>query len=153
MSLYFAIFSAAARSAAATAANAVCCKYDAAKVSYTVASQTKHFPLLHGIKVIPSGLLPSCLLNPGGSLTDCIFALVRPLQMMSFISACLCCRPPTFLHDKLCSPRPSTIPPQTHRCGSQIFKPSLSPVATLISSSDKRSPIAATGKACNQSPE
>src|SRR5664279_261319 len=73
--------------------------------------------------------------------------------MMSFISACLCCRPPTFLHDKLCSPRPSTIPPHTHRCGSQIFKPSLSPVATLISSSDKRSPIAAMGEACNQSPE
>src|SRR6218665_1943663 len=68
-SWYLACFLVAAASAAAPAVVDVLARYDAAMVSATVASQTKLRPALQGIRVRPSGLLPSDLTNPGGSLT------------------------------------------------------------------------------------
>src|SRR6218665_1260071 len=69
-SWYFSCFLVAAVSAAAPA---VLVRYDAARVSASVASQTKLRHALQGIsltiRVRPSGLLPSDLTSPGGSLT------------------------------------------------------------------------------------
>src|SRR6218665_3378684 len=62
-------FLVAAASAAAPAVVDVLARYDAARVSATVASQTKLRPALQGISVRPSGLLPSDLTSPGRSLT------------------------------------------------------------------------------------
>src|SRR6218665_3183237 len=69
ISWYLACFLVAAASAAAPAVVDVLAIYDAARVSATVASQIKLRPVLHGIRVRPSGLLPSDLSSPGGSLT------------------------------------------------------------------------------------
>src|SRR6218665_1827611 len=68
-SCYLACCLVAAASAAAPAVVDVLARYDAARVSATVASQTKLRPALQGIRVRPSGLFPSDLTSPGGSLT------------------------------------------------------------------------------------
>src|SRR6218665_2426993 len=63
-SLYMACFLVEAASAAAPAVVDVLARYDAARASATVASQTKLRPALQGIRVRPSGLLPSDLTSP-----------------------------------------------------------------------------------------
>src|SRR6218665_1705853 len=65
-SWYLACFLVAAASAAAPAVADVLRRYDAARVSATVAPQTKLRPAL---RMRPSGLLPSDLTSPGGSFT------------------------------------------------------------------------------------
>src|SRR6218665_352167 len=60
-SWYLACFLVAAASAAAPGVGDELRRYDAARVSATVASQTKLRPALQGIRVRPSGLLPSDL--------------------------------------------------------------------------------------------
>src|SRR6218665_1615032 len=64
--LYFMFLRSAAISAAAPAVAAVAGKYEAARVSITVASHIRLQPACHGIKVRPSGLLPSDRSKPGG---------------------------------------------------------------------------------------
>ena len=56
-------------------------RWDSAKVSGTVTSQAVNFPLARGIKVAPSGRLPSLLRRPGGSLTAGICAPLTALRM------------------------------------------------------------------------
>src|SRR6218665_1382175 len=68
-SWHLACFLVAAASADAPAVVDVLARYDVARVSATVASQTKLRPALQGIRVRLSGLLPSDLTSPGGSLT------------------------------------------------------------------------------------
>src|SRR6218665_3874221 len=63
-SWYLVCFLVASASAAAPAVVDVL-----ARVSAILASQTKLWPALQGIRVKPSGLLPSDLTSPGGSLT------------------------------------------------------------------------------------
>ena len=65
-SWYLFCFLIAAASASVPAVVDVLATYDAASVSATVASQTKLRPALHGIRVRPSGLLPSDLTSPCG---------------------------------------------------------------------------------------
>src|SRR5688572_9954831 len=67
--VYLVVFLKAAISAAAPALMAVAKTYDAAKVSTAVASHTRLLPTRHGIKVRPSGLLPSERTRPGCSDT------------------------------------------------------------------------------------
>src|ERR1043165_9533809 len=74
---YLTSFLAAAISAAPPAAAAVSEIHEAATVSTTVASHSKVRPPLHGIRVYPSGLLPSDLVRPDGSLTAGMPALLR----------------------------------------------------------------------------
>ena len=74
---YLTCFLAAAISAAPPAAAAVSEMYEVATVSTTVASHIKVRPLPHGIRVWPSGLLPSDLVRPDGSLTAGVPALLR----------------------------------------------------------------------------
>src|SRR5688572_19229414 len=68
-SAYLVCILVAANSAALPASVAVSGMYDAATVSTTVASPIKVRPLPHVIRVWPSGLLPSDLVRPDGSLT------------------------------------------------------------------------------------
>ena len=68
------------RSAAAPACMAVSCMCESAYVSGTVTSQAKGLPLAQGIKVAPSGRLPSCM-SPTGSLTAGISARFTALQI------------------------------------------------------------------------
>ena len=74
----------AALSAAALACMAVSCMCESAYVSGTVTSQAEGLSLAQGIKVAPSGRLPSCM-NPSGSLTAGISARFTALQIRSFI--------------------------------------------------------------------
>src|SRR5688572_4896168 len=76
-SKYLACFRAAAFSAAAPASAAVSATYEVATVSATVASHITERPLLQGIRVWPSGLFPSDLVRPEGSLIAVIPALLR----------------------------------------------------------------------------
>src|SRR6218665_612704 len=68
-------------------------RYDSARVSMTVASQAKHLPASHGIRVTPLGRFPPDLTRPTGSLVTGKPALIRPCQVISFLRACLAVRP------------------------------------------------------------
>src|SRR6218665_921768 len=67
--------------------------YGAAQVCIIVASQARYFPRSQGISVVPSGLLPSSLKSPAGSLVLGTSALVSARQIMSLITWCLSDRP------------------------------------------------------------
>ena len=81
--LYLAHLLIAARSAAASACMAVSCMCESAYVTGTVTSQAKGLPLAQGIKVAPSGRLPSCM-SPTGSLTAGISARFTELLWMIY---------------------------------------------------------------------
>src|SRR6218665_3418971 len=66
---YLACFLVAAASAVTPAVVDVLARYDAVRVSATMTSQTKLRLALQGIRVRPSGLLPSDLTSPRGSFT------------------------------------------------------------------------------------
>ena len=83
-SRYFSIFRFAACSAAAPAFLKVPLRCEAAWVSGEIASQRRHFPACHAVKVTPSGRLASVRCKPSGSLVDGMFALDNALQIMSF---------------------------------------------------------------------
>ena len=70
----------AALSAAVPALFDVRWSYDAANVSGTVTSHVKQRPLDQGIMVTPSGLFPSDLERPLGSLMAGILALETPAR-------------------------------------------------------------------------
>ena len=108
-------------------------------------------PLVHGICVAPSGLLPSDLDKPTDSLTAGYCAFFTDLQMISFIWACRICLGALFLHDKPCRPCASTIEPQRQLCGWHVLLPRRKPTAIRMSSSYSRSPTAVMGGACSQS--
>src|SRR6218665_1142762 len=67
--------------------------YEVARVSITVAAHNGVRPPLHGISVWPSGLLPSDLVRPDGSLIAGIPALLRLRCIRSLMLLCLACRP------------------------------------------------------------
>src|SRR6218665_2699246 len=71
IAVYSANFLSAAISAAAPAALADLARYDSARVSTTVASQVKHLPPSHGIRVTPSGRFPSDLRRPDLTRLSC----------------------------------------------------------------------------------
>jgi len=83
---YFCCFKVAAWLAAAPAEVHVVLRCDAAIVSAQVASQARHLPLDHGIKVAPSGLRLLPGIKPAGSLHDATLALVNALQTMSLMA-------------------------------------------------------------------
>ena len=72
--------------------------YELANVSDRVMSHASGLPLVHGICVAPSGLLPSELDKLTGSLTAGYCAFFIDLQMISFIWACRICLGALFLH-------------------------------------------------------
>ena len=76
---YFVVLLTAAFSAAAQAVVEVSCRRDAAYVSGTVTSQVSALLRVHGTRVAPSGLLPSALDSPMGSLLAgiCAFLTTR----------------------------------------------------------------------------
>ena len=150
-SVYFAVLFAAALSAAAVALVDVSPMYELAIVSDMVICHTSGLPLVHGICVAPSGLLPSDLDKPTDSLTAGYCAFFIDLQMISFIWACWICLGALFLHDKPCSPCASTIEPQRQLCGWHVLLPRRKPTAIRMASSDSRSPTAVMGGACSQS--
>jgi len=65
-----------AADAALPASTALCWMYNAARIWTTVTSQVALRPDRHGTSVKPSGLLPSVLLRPCGSLTADVSALI-----------------------------------------------------------------------------
>src|ERR1700759_5392008 len=81
---YFTSFLPEALSAALPGSWDVMGRWDAAKVSATVTSHIKFFPACQGMRVIPSGRLPSVLESPDGSLEEGMQARVSPLQIKSF---------------------------------------------------------------------
>ena len=58
-------------------------RYDWAEVSGTVTSQVRHFPLLQGISVAPSGLLPSTRTRPWGSFDADYYLFFLPQVLRS----------------------------------------------------------------------
>lgn len=82
--LYSEILLSSAVDATQPAFRDVCFMYDFATVSPQVASHSKHFPTDQGIKVRPSGRLPSSLTVPGGSLIAGTPADTQPLRTVSF---------------------------------------------------------------------
>src|SRR6185369_13398059 len=66
-SRYFVSFLRSAAAAAPPTLEAVEIRCDGAKVSQHVKSQTSDRPRSHGIRVRPSGFLPSFTAHPGGS--------------------------------------------------------------------------------------
>ena len=83
-SVYLAVLLQAARSAAAASLVAVLSTYELAYVSATVMSHASGLPLVHGMRVDPSGLLPSNRDRPTGSFTDGYCALFTALQRLFY---------------------------------------------------------------------
>ena len=84
---YFVDLLTAAFSAEAKAVVEVSCRCDAAYVSGTVTSQASGLPRVHGTRVAPSGLLPSALDSPMGSLLAGIYAFLTARQIRSLSCA------------------------------------------------------------------
>ena len=97
---YLSCLRSAACSAAPPAIVDVRWRYDAAHVWMAVASHAIYLPLDHGINVAPSGLLPSVLIKPGGSLELGMVAFESDRQMMSLIAACRAALPTDFLQTR-----------------------------------------------------
>jgi len=81
---YLAVFLSAAASAAPPDDADVTGRYDCATVSVTVTSQVTLLPFCQGMRVSPSGLLPSDLRRPDGSLAAGMLAADSDRQMRSF---------------------------------------------------------------------
>src|SRR6218665_495935 len=107
IAVYLADFLSAAISAAVPAASADLARHDSARVSMTVASQAKHLPPSHEIRVTPSGRFPSDLTRPTGSLVAGKPALI-------FMRAYLAVRPCPRRHERPCEPSAVTNVPQGH---------------------------------------
>ena len=89
-SAYLSFFFRSAWSTTAPASRTASCKWDGAKVSGQVVSQTSTRPLFHGIIVAPSGLFPSNRHIPAGSKCAETLADARDLLMMSLKNAWFC---------------------------------------------------------------
>src|SRR6218665_1581705 len=148
---YFECFLVAAFSAALPASIAVTATYEAATVSTTVASHIKDRPSFQGTRVWPSGLFPSTLVRPDGSLITGVPALLMLRRMMSFLLLCLACRPNPSEHDRPREHLAETGAPHTHVCGSHMADPSRRPTATLTASSLNLRLNVVSGRACSQS--
>ena len=153
-SRYLSAFWMAACSAAAPAFFEVPLMWEAAWVSGDLASQMRHFPARHGVKVTPSGLFLSDLYSPSGSLLEWMLALARDLQMMSLIKWWRSWRPAAALrlHANECVPYASTRAPQRHKWGSQSRHPSRNPTAALMTSLLILSPHVEIGRALSHAP-
>ena len=116
-SRHFSTLRLAACSAAAPAILDVLSRYEVAWVSGEVASQRRHFPACHAVKVTPSGRLASVRCKPSGSLVDGV--LDKALQIMSF-RYWRSWRPAAtlLLHESPCIPKASTNEPQRQGWGS-----------------------------------
>jgi len=73
-------------------------RYEAATVFVTITSQVELRHSRQGIEVKPSGCLPSDLVNPFGSLTEGIPALVIARQTRSLMQRCRWVLPGLRLH-------------------------------------------------------
>src|SRR6218665_464149 len=114
-------------------------------------SHIKDRPSFQGTRVWPSGLFPSSLVRPDGSLIAGVPALLRLRRIMSFMLLCLACRPNPSEHDRPCEPLAETGAPHTHVCGSHMADPSRKPTATLTASSLNLRLNVVSGRACSQS--
>jgi len=90
------------------------------------------------MRVSPSGLLPSDLRRPDGSLAAGMLAADSARQMRSFSPWCRADRPVPPLHERPCRPLASTDAPHGHWCGSQMLAPSRSPTAMCMALSSTR---------------
>ena len=111
-----------------------------------------YVPRDQGTSVAPSGLLPSLLDNPIGSLLAamCAFLIARQIRSLSWEWRMW--RGALLRHARLCRPLESTIVPQTHMRGWNTIVLRRKPVSTRMASSDNRRHTAVRGGACSQSP-
>ncbi|KAJ4430183.1 hypothetical protein ANN_22393 [Periplaneta americana] len=111
------------------------------------ASHKSDLPLDHGVKVKPSGRLPSERFMPTGSRMVGKPAEIRALLMMSLIMTCLENRPEFLRQLNPWRPEESTSAPQIHLCGKQILTPSLKAIAILKDVLSIKVPMLEEGKA------
>ena len=82
-SVYLTVLLEAVRSAAAASLVAELSPYELAYVSATIMSHASGSPLVHGMRVAPSSLLPSDRDRPTGSFTDGYCTIFTALQIIS----------------------------------------------------------------------
>ena len=99
----------------------------------------------------PSGLFPSPLDRPDGSLTEGMSALARVRHTISLRLRWRLDLPELLLQERLWWPRGSTSSPHVHLWGSHNFTPNLRPTAIRTASSSNLSPHDDIGKAWSQS--
>ena len=105
-----------------------------ASVSITVESQARHLSACHGMRVSPSGLLPSDLNRPLGSLANGTMARPRARQIMSFNWWYRIDLPALCSHDKPCMPRASNGAPHRHGWGSHKLTPRRNTYCLIVQS-------------------
>ena len=102
----------------------------------------------HAINVKPSGLFPSSLLRPWGSLTAGVSARIRAQLSQAWRWTLADC----FLQDNACWLRGSTMTPQGQEWASQIAQPRRRPTATHMALLWRCRPQALSGRVWCQSP-
>ena len=140
-------------SATTPALPADACTCEGARVSGTVTSHAMQRPLAHGTIVTPSGRFPSVRVRPVGSLWAGILAGCNDLHTTSLRSPWRGCLPALLWHARPCVPLASTWWPHTHTWGLHRLAPSLTPTATLMTSSAMRSPTDVMGSASSHAPD
>ena len=123
-------------------------------MSGQAASHTSKRPDFHGVRVTPSGLLPSDLISPDGSSLEGMWADVKALFKISFRAAWRWCLPSLCLQLRACLPNSSTMAEQCwHWCGRHTGVPRRRATAIRTVLSSIRSPREDTGKALNHAPD
>ena len=122
-------------------------------MSTQVKSQTRDLPSFQGKSVKPSGLFPSLLDSPGGSLTAGTPADAKALLIRSLQWECLGCLPAAFLQDRPCLPSMLTLSPQIQVCLWHSGAPRRRETAILRLVLSSFKPRLTTGMAFSQSEE
>ena len=149
-----AFFLLSAKAATAPASLVALMRYEGAKVSGLVASQTRCFPLLQGTTVTPSGRFPSACSRPGGSRREGTFAVASDRCMMLFSAPWRWWRPWLRRQLRPCVARASTSKPQCWQVwGLHKGVPRRNPTATLTVWSSMRRPREEIGRASNHAPD
>src|SRR5260221_2122778 len=113
----------------------------------TVTSQVSGLPPRQGMRVNPSGRLPSSLRSPTGSLVHGTPAEAKALAIVSFKAWWRRILPGALLHTNPWIPLTSAGAPHRHSWGTLTLDPNRRETATRIASSSKRRPHVARGKA------
>ena len=152
---YLALFFSSASSAAAPARTVERVRWDAARVSMQVTSQTKLIPRVHGTSVIPSGRRSFSITSPGGSKMASTPPTANARRTTSFKLAWRLRRPAGFALqlNPWCPVMSTAFPQPAQECSRQTVPPRRCATAMRSELSSRRLPTVGVGSAWSHAPD